>query len=62
MTRPRVGAVAAATGGVEAFMAGLAVLASPAGDMPAGDMPVGVMPVGVMPVADTPVADMDIIR
>jgi|SoimicmetaTmtLMB_FD_contig_41_625190_length_560_multi_2_in_0_out_0_1 hypothetical protein len=57
MTRPRVGAVAAATGGVEAFMAGLAVLASPAGDMPAVDMPVG-----VMPVADTPVADMDIIR
>jgi hypothetical protein len=57
MTRPRVGAVAAATGAVEAFMAGLAVLASPAGDMPAGDMPVG-----VMPVADTPVADMDIIR
>jgi hypothetical protein len=52
MTRPRVGAVAAATGAVEAFMAGLAVLASPAGDMP----------VGVMPVADTPVADMDIIR
>jgi hypothetical protein len=47
MTRPRVGAVAAATGAVEAFMAGLAVLASPAGDMP---------------VADTPVADMDIIR